>query len=303
MSLQPSVAQTSSESPGQPGPATSAQTRRFSSKKLLSLTAYYGLLTAIAAVFLVPYVFTFFASFKSIGQIYNEPAWVPPTSLSFTNFRYDLVDASFGRYLANTAFVTVILTFGQVFFSVLAAYAFARLKFPGRDRLFWFYLVTLMVPSIVTIIPLYTIMRLSHLLNTYWVIFLPYVFGTPYTIFLIRQFFRNIPQEIIDSARIDGCSEGGVLRRIVVPLSKPVIVTTALIAFVFGWNNFLWPLIAINSNSRYVLTTGLAYFQSYTEVQWNQLLAGSVITLIPLIVLFAIFQKQIIRSIQMTQIR
>jgi multiple sugar transport system permease protein len=303
MSAPAPAIRTNADPLARPARARPSRSQRFGGSRLLALTLYYGLLTAIAAVFLVPYVFTFFASFKSLGQIYNEPAWALPHSLSLKNYRYDLFDADFGRYLGNTAFVTIILTTGQVFFSVLAAYAFARLKFPGRDKIFWFYLITLMVPSIVTIIPLYTIMRLSHLLNTYWVIFLPYVFGTPYTIFLIRQFFRNIPQEIIDAARMDGCSEIGVLRRVVVPLSKPVIVTTALIAFVFGWNNFLWPLIAINSGSRYVLTTGLSYFQSYTEVQWNQLLAGSVITLLPLIVIFAVFQKQILRSIQMTQIR
>jgi multiple sugar transport system permease protein len=280
-----------------------AHRRRLFSRRTLGLTAYYGLLTALAAVFLVPYIFTFFAAFKPLADIYDKPAWTLPPSFNLTNFRTDLFDNGFGTYLGNTVLVTVILTLGQVTFSVLGAYAFARLNFPGRDTIFWFYLLTLMVPGIVTIIPLYTIMRMGHLLNTYWAIFLPYVFGTPYTIFLIRQFFRNIPQEVIDAAHIDGCSEGAVLRRVVVPLSKPVIVTATLIAFIFGWNNFLWPLIVENTASHYVLTTGLAYYQSNMNVQWNLLLAGSVITLLPLIVIFVVFQKQIIRSIQMTQIR
>jgi multiple sugar transport system permease protein len=263
----------------------------------------YLILTAIALVFMVPYLFTLFAALKPIGQIFSEPAWVPPKSLYLSNFRYDFVSGGFLRYLANTALVTVALTLGQVIFSIMGAYAFARLHFPGRDKIFWLYLLTLMVPNAVTIIPLYTMMRMAHLLNTYWAIFLPYVLGAPYTIFLMRQFFRNIPQEVIDAARVDGCSEWRILARIVVPLSKPVIVTATLIAFVFGWNNFLWPLIVTNSQNHYVLTIGLANFQSNMNSQWNYSLAASVITLFPLGVIFAVFQRHIIRSISITQIR
>ena len=275
----------------------------FLATRAAKLTLFYLLLTAMAVVFLMPYVFTVFAAFKPIGKIFSEPAWTPPGSLYFSNFRYDLLSAGFLRYLANTALVTCVLTAGQVFFSMLGAYAFARLNFPGRDKIFWIYLLTLMVPNAVTIIPLYAIMREAHLLNTYWAIFLPYVFGAPYTIFLMRQFFRNIPQELIDAARVDGCSEWRILASIVVPLSKPVIITATLIAFVFGWNNFLWPLIVTNSQDLYVLTIGLANFQSNMNSQWNYSLAGSVITLFPMALVFAIFQKHIIRSISITQIR
>jgi multiple sugar transport system permease protein len=263
----------------------------------------YLILTVIALVFMVPYLLTLFASLKPIGQIFSEPAWIPPKSLYLSNFQYDFVSGGFLRYLANTALVTVTLTLGQVIFSVMGAYAFARLHFPGRDKIFWLYLLTLMVPNAVTIIPLYTMMRMGHLLNTYWAIFLPYVLGAPYTIFLMRQFFRNIPQEVIDAARVDGCSEWRILARIIVPLSKPVIVTATLIAFVFGWNNFLWPLIVTNSQNHYVLTIGLANFQSNMNSQWNYSLAASVITLFPLGVIFAVFQRHIIRSISITQIR
>jgi multiple sugar transport system permease protein len=275
----------------------------FFAARAVKLTLFYLLLTAMALVFLGPYVLTVFAAFKPIGRIFSEPAWTPPSSLYLANFKYVLLSAGFLRYLGNTALVTAVLTVGQVVFSTLAAYAFARLSFPGRDKIFWMYLLTLMVPNAVTIIPLYTIMREAHLLNTYWAIFLPYVFGAPYTIFLMRQFFRNIPQEVIDAARVDGCSEWRILARIVVPLSKPVIITATLIAFVFGWNNFLWPLIVTNSQGLYMLTTGLANFQSNMNSQWNYSLAGSVITLFPMALIFAIFQRHIIRSITITQIR
>jgi multiple sugar transport system permease protein len=271
--------------------------------RTLKLTVFYLLLTAIALVFLVPYIFTVFAAFKPIGKIFSEPAWIPPHSFYFSNFTYTLLKAGFLRYLANTALVTGVLTLGQVFFSTLGAYAFARLNFPGRDRIFWIYLLVLMVPNAVTIVPLYSMMREAHLLNTYWAMFLPYCLGAPYTIFLMRQFFRNVPQELIDAARVDGCSEARILWRVVVPLSKPVIVTATLIAFVFGWNNFLWPLIVTNSQNLYVLTIGLANFQSNMNSQWNYSLAASVITLFPMALIFAIFQRHIIRSIAITQIR
>jgi multiple sugar transport system permease protein len=279
--------------------------RRFLAAKAVQLSAFYLFLTAIAGVFLVPYIFTLFAAFKPINKVFTQPAWDPPSSLYLNNFIHDLFSVGFLGYLGNTFLVTAALTIGQVFFGILGAYAFARMRFPGRDQIFWLYLVTLMVPPSVVIVPLYTIMREAHLLNTYYAIFLPYVFGVPYTIFLMRQFFRNIPQEVIDAARVDGCSEARILARIVVPLSKPVIVTSTVIAFVFGWNNFLWPLIVTNSQNLYVLTTGLANFQSNmsASADVNYVLAGSVITLFPMALVFVIFQRHIIRSVSITQIR
>lgn len=285
-------------------PSGTANAKRESAARLAlrvgKLSLFYLILTAFAAAFMVPYVFTLFGSLKPASQILSEAPWTLPDPVKWSNYSTTLFQQDFVRYLGNTALVTLILTVGQVFFSVIAAYAFARLRFPGRDIIFWFYLVTLMVPNIVTIIPLYTIVRELHLLNTYWAIFLPYVFGTPYTIFLIRQFFLNIPQEIIDASKMDGCSELGTLRRVVVPLGRPVIITATIIAFVFSWNNFLWPLIVTNP-THYVLTTGIANFQSSFGENWNQVLAAAMITLLPLIIIFTVFQRHIIRSIQLTQ--
>jgi multiple sugar transport system permease protein len=268
--------------------------------RAVRLGLFYLLLTVIALVFLAPYVLALFGSLKPLRDIFSEPAWIPPSSFDVSAYAHALFQDGFLRYLANTALVTVVLTAGQVTFSVCGAYAFARLRFPGRDTLFWIYLLTLMVPNVVTLIPLYTIMRNFGLLNTYWAIFLPYVLGTPYSIFLIRQFFMTIPQELVDSARIDGCSELRILRQILVPLARPVIVTATVIAFVFGWNNFLWPLIVTNSDQLKVLTVGIDSFQSNFGVQWNLVLAGSMIALIPLLVVFALFQRHIVRSIQLT---
>ena len=145
-------------------------------------------------MFIGPYLLTFFAALKPDSGVYGTRALVAAALAVLGNFHTALVSDYFLRFLENTAGVTIVLTIGQVTFGVLAAYAFARLEFPGRDWLFSVYLATLMVPNIVTLVPLYTIMREVHLVNTYWAIFLPYVLGTPYTIFLIRQYFRTLPR-------------------------------------------------------------------------------------------------------------
>lgn len=267
--------------------------------RVVRLTLYYIALLIVAAIFICPYLFAIFASFKPLSGVLGERPWIPPKSLSTTNFTQVLFDQHFSTYLLNTLVVTVILTVGQVVFSMLAAYAFARMHFPGRDALFWVYLATLMVPGAVTMIPLYVIMDNIHLLNTYWALFLPYVLGVPYMIFLMRQYLLTIPEELIEAARIDGCNEIRILWTMIVPLSRPILITGSLIAFVFGWNNFLWPLIATNSTALRVNTVGIADLQSNFGTQWNLVLAGSLLALIPMVILFMIFQKQIVRSISL----
>ncbi len=261
---------------------------------------FYLCLSLIALVFVAPYVLAFFGALKPASAIYGSSPWTPPTSFYMGNFKTILFTDDFLRYLGNTALVTTALTLGQVGFGVLAAYAFARLQFPGRDALFSVYLATLMVPNVVTLVPLYTMMREFHLTNTYWAIFLPYTLGTPYTIFLMRQYFMSLPSDVFAAARVDGASEWHILTRLVIPMGRPIIVTATLIAFVFGWNNFLWPLIVTDSNSQQVLTVSIAALQSAFSEQWNLVLAASLVALAPLLVIFAVFQKQIVRSIQLS---
>ncbi|MBV9795653.1 MAG: carbohydrate ABC transporter permease [Actinobacteria bacterium] len=268
----------------------------------LRLTGYYLILLIIVIVFITPYLFSLFAAFKPLGDILGQSPARPPTSPTWANFRQIFTQDDFGRYLANTLLVTVILTIGQVTFSMMGAYAFAKMEFPGRDALFWMYLATLMVPNVVTLVPLYVMFAKAGLLNTYWAIFLPYTLGVPQAVFLMRQNFMTIPKEVMEAARLDGCSESRILWRIVVPISKPIIITATLLAFVFGWNNFLWPLIVTNSNSLNVLSVGTANLNSNFADQWNLVLAASLVALIPMVILFAIFQKYIVRSISLTGI-
>ena len=280
--------------------ATTERTTR--AGRSVRTTLFYLLLVVIALIFITPYLFSVFAAFKPLNSILAQSPWRPPTPPTLDNFKTIFTQYDFGRYLANTLIVTVILTAGQVTFSMMGAYAFARMSFPGRDPLFWLYLTTLMVPNIVTLVPLYVLFAHSHLLNTYWAIFLPYVLGVPYSVFLMRQYFMTIPKEVMEAARLDGCSESRILWRIVVPISRPIIITATLLAFVFGWNNFLWPLIVTNSNSLQVLTVAIANFNSNFSVQWNLILAGALVALIPMVVLFAIFQTHIVNSISLSGI-
>ena len=265
-------------------------------------TAFYACLVLIGAVFVAPYVLAVFGAFKPANELFATAPWAPPHSLDLGNFRTLFASNGFLRYLANTALVTGVLTAGQVGFGVLAAYAFARLEFPGRDATFALYLATLMVPNVVTLVPLYTIMREAHLIDTYWALFLPYVLGSPYTIFLMRQFFMSLPEDVFAAARLDGCSEWRILRSILLPMARPIITTAALIALVFGWNNFMWPLIVTDDPSKQVLTVGVAALQSSFSNQWNLVLAASMLALVPLLLLFAVFQKHIVRSIQLSGI-
>jgi multiple sugar transport system permease protein len=268
--------------------------------RVVRYSAFYLVLALIGVVFVAPYVLAFFGALKPTADLAATSPWTPPRALYLGNFGAVLDAGGFLRFFGNTILVTVALTLGQVTFGVLAAYAFARLEFPGRDGLFAVYLATLMVPNVVTIVPLYTMMRQIHLIDTYWAIFLPYSLGVPYTIFLMRQYFLSLPSDVFAAARVDGGSEWRILTSILIPMGRPIIVTATLIAFVFGWNNFLWPLIVTDTASNQVLTVSIAEMQSAFSQQWNLVLAASLVALVPLLVVFAVFQKQIVRSIQLS---
>ena len=296
------MASVTSVAPSATAKSTADTSKAPGPRRGLQLSGYYLVLLIIVIVFITPYLFSLFAAFKPLGDILAQSPARPPTSPTWANFKEIFTQDDFGRYLANTLLITVILTAGQVIFSMMGAYAFARMEFPGRNTLFWVYLATLMVPNVVTLVPLYVMFAKAGLLNTYWAIFLPYTLGVPQAVFLMRQNFMTIPKEVMEAARLDGCSESRILWRIVVPISKPIIITATLLAFVFGWNNFLWPLIVTNSNSLNVLSVGTANLNSNFADQWNLVLAASLVALIPMVILFAIFQKQIVRSISLTGI-
>ena len=273
-----------------------------SSNRAVSGAAIYLLLGVGAVITLAPFVFSVLTSFTSTRQFATgTPLQLPhpPTLANYTG----LADAGFGRVIAVTALMTAVIVLGQLTFSVLAAYAFARLHFRGRDVLFWVYIATLMVPPTVTIVPMYLMMAQAGLRNTFWALVLPFVFGSPYAIFLLREYFRTIPADLINAARLDGANTLDVLVHVVIPASRPILVTLTLITVVSQWNNFMWPLVITSGPKWRVLTVATAGLQSQYNAQWTLVMAATTVAIVPLIVVFVVFQRHIVRSIVVTGLK
>ncbi len=217
-------------------------------------------------------------------------------------FRGFAIRDAFLAFYLNSIIVTVIVTAGCVFTSSLAGYAFARLKFPARDALFLGYLATLMVPHVVTMIPVFILLRWLRLIDTYSALILPAMFSA-YGTFMLRQFFLSIPRELEDAARIDGCGSWGVYRHVILPLSKPALATLAVFIFLWTWNSFMWPLIVINSTEKMPLMLGLYAFMGPHSAEWHLLMAASVMVMAPVIMVFVVAQKYFVRGIMLTGLK
>jgi multiple sugar transport system permease protein len=263
--------------------------------------AAYALLLVGAVVTVAPFLLSLMTALKSPQQFASQTPLALPAPVTLTNFtdlfggRYDFVSP-----VVVTAQVVAVVLVGQLLFSVLAAFAFARLRFPGREALFWVYLATLMVPAVVTIIPLYAMFAAAGLRNTFWAIVLPQVFGSPYAIFLLREYFRGIPEDLVSAARLDGCNTLQVLWHVVVPVSRPIIATLTVITIVSHWNNFLWPLVITSGPKWQTLTLATANLQSQYNGNWTLVMAATTVAIVPLLVLFLVFQRHVVRSITIT---
>jgi multiple sugar transport system permease protein len=271
---------------------TSMRSRRVSGKVITYIILVLGVVVS-----LFPYFLALLTSLKPANQLFSSSAWSLPQPVTLQNYIDVVTQYNFLAYIWHTLVFAVIVTIGQLIFSTFAAYAFARMEFPGRDQIFWLYLATLMVPTIVTLIPLFILMRTFGLVNTWGGLVIPYVLGTPFGIFLVRQFFLSIPRDLENSARIDGAGTLQILFLIILPLSRPIMATLAILTFVQAWNNFLWPLIITDSDNLRVLTVALSAFQGQFSSQWNLMMAATFIALGPLLILFFLFQKQLVRSV------
>lgn len=217
----------------------------------------------------------------------------------FPGFR---IRYAFLAFYLNSLIVTIIVTVGDVFTSSLAAFAFARLRFRGRNPIFLAYLATLMVPRVVTMIPVFILLRWAHLIDTYAALILPFIFSA-YGTFMLRQFFLSIPPDLEDAAFIDGCSTWGVYRHVIIPLSKPALAALATFTFLGTWNAFMWPLIVINSPEKMTLMLGLYSFMGQYSVEWNLLMAASVLVMGPVIVVFLIGQRYFVQGILLSGVK
>ena len=253
-------------------------------------------LMPLAALMLLPLYWMVLTSLQTLPDARHFPPHLLPTSITWENYPNAWNAAPFGRFFANSLIVTGSAVLGNLVFCSLPGYAFARLRFFGRDVIFVVLLATLMVPFQVVMIPTFLIVQKLSLADSLTALALPNLV-TPFGIFLLRQFFRTLPVELEEAARIDGCSRLGVLWRVVLPLSGPALATLAVVTFLWTWNDFLWPLITIYSPNNMTLQLGLTTFQGAHQSSTNLLMAANVMSMVPVLLLFFFAQRYFIRGI------
>jgi multiple sugar transport system permease protein len=264
---------------------------------------WYIILSAISLVLVAPLIWLISTSLKEPGAIFElPPKWIP-NPIRLQNYPEALTAQPFGRFFLNTMIVTVLSTLGTVLTASMAAFSFARLRFPLRS--FWFsvMLSTLMLPSIVTLIPTFILFRYLKWIDTFYPLIVPYWFGGgAFFIFLLRQFFLTIPLELDEAARIDGASNHRVYWQIILPLAKPALATVIIFSIINHWNEFLLPLIYLHSTEKWTMAIGLQGFSDLYSTQWHWLMAASTVMVLPLIILFFSAQRYYLEGIHMTGI-
>jgi multiple sugar transport system permease protein len=258
----------------------------------------YATLTAIATCALFPILWAMSGSLKTVGEVTMPSLF--PAHPQWSNYRDVFAVMPFWRMFFNSVLYAGCVSIGQVFFCSLAGYAFARLRFRGRDTLFVLYLGTLMVPLTVTVIPQFILMRVAGLTDTPWAMIVPGLFGSACGTYLMGQFFRTLPDELEEAAILDGCSPWQIYWRILLPHAKPAVMVLAVLTWVNVWNDFLWPLLMIQRNSIATLTLGLVRMQGEYTARWPVLMAASILILLPLLLVYAVAQRAFIRGIAVT---
>ena len=302
-----SVSQTVSGKPHVQQPAKSSS---LSASKVFSRILIYGTLILLGITWIFPLYWMATSALKDDPQIYTVPPVLIPNPAFWNNFYDAWTRFDFNRAAFNSIFLyTVPVTIFTLVSSMLVAYGFARIPWRGRDTLFWVCIATMMLPWQVTMVPLFIIFKNLGWINTYWPFVVPSMFGNAYFIFLLRQFFLSIPEELSDAARIDGSSELGILWRIIVPLSKPAMAVVMLFTFLGAWNNYLGPLIYINSESMQPLALAiyrmrtLALSMGTTSMAYPHLMAVSTLVALPIILIFIFAQRTFIEGISTTGLK
>lgn len=257
---------------------------------------------AFALIIAAPFIWMILTSFKDMSEIYVYPPKWLPEKFNFDNYVKAFTAAPFGRYYANSLIVAFAVTLGQLITCSMAAFAFARLKFKGRDILFYVFLGTMMIPYNVTMIPSFMVLYWLGWIDSYYALIVPGLasaFGT----FLLRQFFITIPRELEEAAYIDGATKLQVLRRIIIPLAKPALATLAIFTFMGVFNDFIWALIVVNSEQMQTVQLGLAIFRDRYLTEWDLLMAGSVTAVLPILIVFFFAQKYFIQGITLSGLK
>jgi multiple sugar transport system permease protein len=263
----------------------------------------FAVVVLLAVLFLLPIYWMIVTSLKNLDEVFHDPLVWWPRRLIWHNYP-DALDAfPFWRYLRNTASIAIPVAIGTTLSSAFVAYAFSRLRWRGRDAVFYLILGTLMIPNWVTLVPLYILFNKMGWVNTYKPLIVPAFFGDPFSIFLLRQFFLRQPQELVDAARVDGASHLRVFLQIILPLSRPALVVVALFSFINSWTDFFNPLIYLSDPDKFTLQIGLFNFFGLHVVNWPGFMAASVVILAPIAILFVVAQRVFIEGITFTGLR
>jgi len=273
-------------------------------KKFFKSTFVYLLLTAFALFFIIPFLWILSTSLKGDAQIFTiPPQWIPET-FHWDNYAKVFERIPFLLYVKNSVFISVIVIIGTVLSSSIVAYSFACLNWPGKNILFVIVLATMMLPAQVIMIPVFVFFKEIGWLNTFKPLTLPaFLGGGAFNIFLLRQFFLSIPRDLLDSARIDGCSEFRIYWNIVMPNAKPALATVAILTFMFSWNDFLGPLIYLSDQAKGTIALGLGMFVGQYVTEWSLLMAASMLMMLPMLIIFFVFQKYFIQGFIMSGIK
>ncbi|MFD8919355.1 carbohydrate ABC transporter permease [Streptomyces sp. NPDC059569] len=298
------TATSASASPSAPSPSLSVSSpgsgrpaaRPPRGRRWLPFSPWHLLLAPLTLIFAIPLIWLLLSSVMSNAEINRFPPALWPSGIDLGGYRYVLGNAMFPRWFANSLIVSVVAVASNLLLGSLGGYAFARMRFAGSRVLLGLMLATMAIPFQLTMIPTFLVMKRLGLIDTLGALIVPSLV-TPFAVFLLRQFFLSLPRELEEAAWIDGCSRLRVLFRIVLPLSRPALSTVAVLTFLTTWNDLTWPLIAINHDTQYTLQLGLTTFQGQHHTQWSAVMAGNVITVLPVLLAFLFAQRSFIQSI------
>lgn len=274
---------------------------RFNPLKENVILIYVGLV-AIGITTVYPLLWMFATSLQPPGTDVSDLRNLIPATPDFSNYRRVFTETNIMRAFLNSLFVTAGITAGQLFTSSLAAYAFARMRFFGRDKIFLGYLTTLMVPATVTMLPTFLILRGLGWVDTYWALIIPGIFSA-YGTFMLRQFFIGLPRDLEESAMIDGCGHWKIYLHVVLPLSRNALLTLGILTFMANWKTLMWPLIVTHREKLYTLPVALAKFNEMSVVNWSLLMAGSVVMTLPMLLIFLFGQRFFTKGIMVGAVK
>ncbi len=271
-------------------------------KSIFKPVLTYFILGAGALTMLIPFIWMVSTSFMGELEVYQFPPKFIPEKILWSNYKEALTILPFGRFFLNTIIITAGAVIGQLLLCSMAAYAFSRLRYRGRDKIFAAYFATIMIPGIVTMIPAFLIIHAFGWINSYWAMITP-AMNSVWGIFLLRQFFMTLPRELDDAARMDGANEFTIYWRIILPLSKPALATLAIFSFMGIWKDFLWPLLVTTRMEMRPVEVGIAMFHTIHSIHWPHQMAAAVTVMIPIVVVFFFAQKYFIKGIALTGIK